>query len=232
MSLLYDVSAGLIRRAYDSRISDPPVLDMDTRFPDGNHFVKAWPELREEALRVKENIGQVPRFHELMAEQAEISANDNRDWRVLVLKAYGVPIPGNMALCPKLAALVESAPDVLTATLSFLAPHKHIPLHRGPFRGILRLYMGISVPTGPDGRPAAVLTVDGIEHRIGDGEALLWDDTFPHEVLNNSDSDRIVLLLDVRRREMPLDMELLSRLLIGMVATGVRLKKLANNGKL
>ncbi|MBZ0093673.1 MAG: aspartyl/asparaginyl beta-hydroxylase domain-containing protein [Sulfuricellaceae bacterium] len=227
MSTLYDLSTGLIRRIYDSRISDPPILDSSARFPEARRFVDAWPLLRDEALRLAENIVQIPRFHELMAEQADISAKDGRDWRMFVLKAYGASISRNMALCPELAARVEEVPDVLSATLSFLAPHKHIPQHRGPFRGVLRFYLGLSVPTGADGRPSTVLKIDGAEHRIADGECLLWDDTFPHEVWNRSEAMRIALLLDVRRRGMPPDMELLSRLLIGAAGTAVRLRRLA-----
>jgi aspartate beta-hydroxylase len=224
MGILYDLTTDLVRRVYDSRLSDPPVLDPVSRFAEARRFAEAWPVLRDEALRLVENIGQIPRFHELMAEQADISANDDRDWRMFVLKAYGVRFPENMLRCQALAGLVESVPDVLSATLSFLAPHKHIPQHRGPFRGILRFYLGLSVPTDADGRPGTVLMIDGIEHRVADGEYLLWDDTFPHEVWNHSDALRIALLLDVRRREMPLDMMFLSKVIIGAVGTAVRLR--------
>jgi aspartate beta-hydroxylase len=157
-----------------------------------------------------------------MASQAEISANDGRDWRIFVLKAYGASMPGNLAACPQLAQLLASCPDVLSASLSFLAPHKHIPRHRGPFRGVLRFQLGLSVPCEADGRPAAVLALADQEHRIGDGAALLWDDTFPHEVWNRSDQVRIALLLDVRRRGLPWDMAMLSRLLIGAVGMVAR----------
>lgn len=232
MSILYDLSTDLIRWIYDKRLSDPPVLDLATRFPAATRFLEKWPLLRDEALRLAENLSQVPRFHELMAEQSSISAHDGRDWRMFVLKAYGVPFPQNMARCPELAALVEAEPDVLSATLSFLAPNKHIPLHRGPFRGVLRFYLGLSVPTGADGRPSAILTLDGIEYRIADGECLLWDDTFHHEVWNRSEALRIALLLDVRRRGMPLDMTLVSRLLIAVAGTAVRLRRLADRGGL
>jgi aspartate beta-hydroxylase len=225
MSTLYDMSTDFLRRIYDSRISDPPVLDWVSRFPEASRYIEAWPVFRDEAQRLMENIAQVPRFHELMAQQAYISADDNRDWRMFVLKAYGTPIPRNMAQCPELAALVESIPDVLTATLSFLAPHKHIPLHRGPFRGVLRFYLGLSVPADSNGRPGTVLAIDGTEYRIADGECLLWDDTFPHEVWNHSESYRIALLLDVRRHGMPLDMELLSRLIIKAVGIAVRIHR-------
>lgn len=224
MGILYDLSTSLIRWGYDRRISDPPVLDVASRFPAFRRFVESWPALREEGFVLVANIDQIPRFHDLMAEQTDISANDHRDWRMFVLKAYGVAIPRNMARCPKLAALVQAEPDVLSASLSFLAPGKHIPLHRGPFRGVLRFYLGLSVPTACDGRPSTVLAIDGVEHRIAEGNCLLWDDTFPHEVWNHSENQRIALLLDVRRHGMPADMELLSRVLIQIAGTAARLR--------
>lgn len=222
MSVVYDWAANLLRRIYDARIDDAPVLDTRQRFPDAQRFIDAWPQLRDEALRVAQRLQSVPRFHELMAAQADISAQDGIDWRLFVLKAYGAEMPDNLAACPQLARLLASCPDVLSASLSFLSPHKHIPCHRGPFRGVLRFQLGLSVPLAPDGRPAAVLALDGIEHRIGDGAGLLWDDTYPHEVWNRSDAVRIALLLDVRRRGLPLDLALLSRVLIGAVRVAVK----------
>ncbi len=223
MSRAYDLAVESVRWLYDQRIAGTPVLDGATFFPNAGQFADAWPALRDEAIQASASLKRIPRFHDLMPEQAEISANDERDWRLLVLKAYGVAVPENMARCPVLARLIESNPDVLSAALSILAPRKHIPLHRGPFRGITRFYMGLSVPIATDGSPAVVLKIDGIEHRIADGQFLVWDDTFPHEVWNNSDEIRIALLLDVRRHGMPYDMELLSWLLIAGIKMSIKM---------
>lgn len=221
MDSLYDLSSRAIRRVYDARIKTPPVLDTGTYFPDAQRFLSSWPALRREALAVLESAQPIPRFHEIMPSQAEISAQDGKDWRMLLLKVYGQENKANMASCPILADIVNSSPEVLSATLSFLAPRKHIPRHSGPFRGILRFQLNLEVPTDADGRPSAVLWLAGQEHRLGNGEHLLWDDTFPHEVWNHSDQTRIALLLDVRRPDMPLDLRLLSRAVtagVGMVA--------------
>ena len=183
---LYDSSAQWLRRLYDRRIATPAVLDPAAYFPAAGRFHGSWQALRAEALAIQERLSTVPRFHELMPQQAEISANDQRDWRLFVLKAYGVAMEKNARCCPRLAALVESAPEVLSAALSFLAPGKHIPEHRGPFRGVIRFYLALSVPPAADGLPGARLTVDGVEHRLGDGQWLLWDDTYPHEIRNDS----------------------------------------------
>jgi aspartate beta-hydroxylase len=221
MSSFYDLSANAVRRLYDARIDTPPVLDTHSYFPGASEFVDAWQTLRDEAHAVAARMHAIPRFHEVMPAQLSISANDGKDWRVFVLKVYGTDIDKNMAACPTLARIITASPDVLSATLSFLAPHKHIPLHRGPFRGVLRFQLGLSVPVDAQGHPAAVLSLNDSEHRIGSGEHLLWDDTYPHEVWNHSDEPRAALLLDVRRRHMPMDMRLLSSALIasvGMVA--------------
>lgn len=224
MSLLYDLSANAVRRLYDARIDTPPVLDADIYFADAAKFVQAWQTLRNEALAIATRMHAIPRFHDVMPAQGPLSANDGKDWRVYILKVYGTDIDKHMAACPTLAQLIASTPDVLSATLSFLAPHKHIPRHRGPFRGVLRYQLGLSVPLNAQGQPAAVLALNDQEHRIGNGEHLLWDDTYPHEVWNHSDEPRIALLLDVRRRHMPMDMRLLSRALIASVGMVARLR--------
>lgn len=222
--MFYDRAADLVRTIYDGRLDGPPVLDLNQYFPAGAAFAAAWQAVRDEAAQVARRLHRVPRFHDIMREQTEISANDGRDWRMFILKAYGVEVPQNIAACPTLARLIGDAPEVLSASISFLAPRKHIPAHRGPFRGVLRFYLGLSVPRHADGRPAAVLHVDGVEHRVGDGDCMLWDDTFSHEVLNESDQVRSVLLLDVWRRDMPVDMVLFSKALIALARTGIRVR--------
>jgi aspartate beta-hydroxylase len=228
MSLLYDLSANAVRRIYDARINTPPVLDAGVYFPDAAKFAAAWPKISEEALAIaNERMHAIPRFHEIMPAQAPISANDGKDWRLFILKVYGAEVEKNMAACPTLAEVVKASPDVLSASLSFLAPRKHIPRHRGPFRGVLRFQLSLSVPVDADGRPAAVLSLNDDEHRIGSGQHLLWDDTYPHEVWNHSDEMRVALLLDVRRRHMPMTLRMLSRALIASVGMVARLRGVA-----
>ena len=222
MSKFYDLTADLVRSIYDHRICAPAILDQQTYFPSAPRFTEKWQGIREEALAIGRDLGQVPRFHELLPEQREISAHDGRDWRMFVLKAYDRPCPANLARCPLVASLAAHSPDVLSLAFSYLAPGKHIPRHRGPFRGILRFTLSLSVPLDPHGTPATVLTVDDEEYRIRDGESLLWDDTYPHEVRNSSDQVRVALLMDVRRRGMPLDMAVLSSVLVGAIGTSMR----------
>jgi aspartate beta-hydroxylase len=227
---LYDRAADAVRALYDRRIATPAVLDAGYYFPNAARFTQNWREIRREALAIAGLLRQVPRFEELMPAQADIAAQDGRDWRMLIVKAYGVADQRNLQRCPTLAALLAETPEVVSCVLSFLAPGKHIPRHRGPFRGILRFHLMLSMPNDADGVPACELNIDGVPYRLADGECLLWDDTFPHEVWNRSEAVRIALLLDVWRKDMPLDMAALSHVILGSIKTALRVRGVSYGG--
>lgn len=228
MTKFYERASGVVRRIYEKRIEAPAVLDPDLDFPNAKKFAARWEAIRDEAKQAK--LETMPRFHDIMPEQADISANDGKDWRMLILKAYGVGVPENIARMPILAGLLAQCPEVKSAIVSFLAPRKHIPRHCGPFRGVMRFHLGLQIPKQVDGRPATIMMIDDQEYRIADGDILLWDDTFPHEVINNADEPRIALLLDVWRPRMPVDMEVLSRLIVGAVQIGMRYRGVSYTG--
>jgi aspartate beta-hydroxylase len=222
MSRPYDHAKAALRRFYARRVDAPPILDAATKFPNHVKFVAAWRQIRDEAIAAR--IETMPRFHELMKAQTRISAADAKDWRMMLVKAYGVEVKQNAAKMPTLTRLLQACPEVTSATVSFLAPGKHIPPHTGPFPGIMRFHLGLAMPMGDDGRPATIMTIDGRQYRFGDGGCLLWDDTYTHEVLNAAPEPRIALLLDVWRPQMPPSLELVSRAIAGSVRLAMRVK--------
>ena len=227
---LYDRAAGVVRAIYDRRIATPATLDAAHYFPNADRFTDRLTDIRREALAVAGMLANVPRFHDIMPAQADISATDGRDWRVFIMKAYGVTVRDNLKRCPTVASLLDEAPDVVSAILSFLAPGKHIPEHRGPFRGILRFHLMLSMPRDGNGLPACVMNIDGVPYCLGDGDSLLWDDTFRHEVLSCSDQVRIALLLDVWRKDMPADVALLSRAILLGTQAAIRIRGVSYGG--
>lgn len=228
MSQAYDAAIGLVRSLYDRSIATPPVLDTARYFPNAALFTARWRDIRDEALAA--NLKNVPRFHELMEAQRDISDQDGRDWRMLILKAYGVPMPQNLARCPIVASLLAQTPEAVSCVLSYLAPGKHIPVHRGPFRGILRFHLMLSMPQDDGGRPACVMEIDSVPYRLANGAALLWDDTYPHEVWNRSSEPRIALLLDVRRPGMPLHLRITSYVFMAAARLWMRLTGVTYGG--
>ena len=222
MSLAYSMVRGTMTRIYNAFLHTPPVLEMASYFPQGGVFTEHWETIRTEALALTGSLDQVPRFHELMPEQYELSGHGGREWRMFVLRAYGFDIRENMGRCPRLAELVRANPNIKSASLSFLAPGKVVPTHTGPFRGITRFYMGLRVPVAADGEPGVTLTIADQTYRLGDGDALLWDDTYPHSVRNDTDEWRIALLMDVYRINMPAPLRAFTNSVIALARLSIR----------
>ena len=229
MSLTYDLAKRGMTGVFNTFVKTPPLLDADVYFPEADEFVQSWQAIREEALAVSGGLGreleEVPQFHELMPEQYKLSGYGDREWRILVVRAYGLDIRENLDRCPTLARLLADKPHIKSASLSFLAPGKVIPTHTGPFRGITRFYMGIEVPMDEDGQPGVTLTIDGEDHKLGNGDALLWDDTYPHGVINHTDQWRIALLMDVYRQRMPLALKWFSNFIIATARISIKWRK-------
>ena len=211
-----------IQAMFNKRITTPAVLNADEFFPDAGKFVDAWESIRDEALALTRSIDDIPKFHELLESQTRVSTEGYGNWRVFLPRAYGRDIEKNMEKCPTLAKLLREHPHVTTANISIIDPRKTIPAHKGPFKGIVRFSLGLSVPKTESGEPGVVLTLDGKEYRTGEGEWLLWDDTYEHAVRNETDEPRIVLLLDVFRAKMPLHLRFISWLTIKMVGSVVK----------
>jgi aspartate beta-hydroxylase len=221
MQWVYDCVAKALRWWFDHRISGEAILDGDELFPNSRMLTSNWKKISLEASRTMRRLHHIPRFHEAVPAQQDISASDDSDWRIFIMRAYGVTIFRNLAQCPTVADFLEKSPDVLSASFSILGPGKSVPAHRGPFRGVLRGYLVLSMPTHGDGTPAAVLTINRSEYRLHEGEFLLWDDTFEHAVRNESSEYRVVLLLDIKRPNMAIDLRAISSIVMFSVRLSI-----------
>jgi aspartate beta-hydroxylase len=219
MPSTYDFAVKSVSAMYNRSIRSPAILETSQYFPEAEKFEASFEAIRHDVLTLDRR--KLPVFHDLMPEQAEISAQDGLDWRMFVLKAYRREVPENLFRVPTLARLLRQSPNVISAAISVLAPHKYVPPHTGPFRGILRFHMVLKTPMALDGHPATCLTIDGVPHRIGEGDTLLWDDTYLHEVVNEGEEERIALLLDVWRPRMPFHLNALSHLIVRGVSLGI-----------
>jgi aspartate beta-hydroxylase len=224
MSRTYDLGCKAVGALYDQAIATPAILDLNRYFPDHELFVRNWHKIRDECLAAMQDIASVPQFHELMEEQRPLSAHGGKYWRLFLLKAYGSNHRRNQTKCPFTASLLKQARSVQSATFSILEGRKHIPLHRGPFRGVVRYHLGLVIPRNADGSPSNRLTIDGTTYGLKEGGELLWDDTYPHEAWNDSEAVRAVLILDILRPGMSLRLRLLTRVIITLVRTWIVLK--------
>lgn len=180
-----------IRRG--SLVGTPAFFDK-ALFPWVASVEAAWPEIRRELDAVMTYRERLPAFHEITSEVTAIT--NDQDWKTFMLLGYGVPIPAHLERCPATARALRQIPRVKTAFFSILSPGKRIPPHAGPYNGVLRLHLGLLVPEPAE---RCWIKVDGQVRNWHEGEALLFDDAYVHEVHNDTYGYRVVLFVDFER---------------------------------
>jgi len=176
-----------------SLVGDKPVFDASL-FPFLRPFERDWNIIRAELEPILAERERLPAFHEISPDQYRISLGDQ--WKVFVLYGFGIPSPKNCARCPHTTRLLADVPGLQSAWFSILAPRYHIPRHRGPTKGLLKAHLGLKVPAQ---RLDCTMEVDDQRLNWEQGKVAVFDDFYPHEVWNNTDEERVVLLFEFLR---------------------------------
>ena len=179
--------------AKTSKVPNTPYFDLDlfdwTKDLENNHAA-----IRSELDQILEHLEQVPNFQQISTDQKSITTDDK--WKTYFLYGFGYKAEQNCARCPETTKLIEKIPGMKTAFFSILAPGKHIPEHRGLYKGFIRYHLGVKIP-----KPITQcgIKVDGETRHWEEGKSLLFDDTYLHEAWNKSDEFRVVLFMDILR---------------------------------
>lgn len=181
------------RIAKGSLVGDRPIFD-NKLFPWVGALEAQSPAIVRELEAVLATPGRLPAFHELSPDVATIT-QDNQ-WQTFVFMCYGMQAERNKARCPATMKALEGIPGLRTAFFSILSPGKQIPIHRGPYNGVLRLHLALKVPKD---RENCWIEVDGNRYVWEAGRAVIFDDYYPHEVHNDTDETRVVLFVDLER---------------------------------
>jgi aspartyl/asparaginyl beta-hydroxylase (cupin superfamily) len=176
-----------------SKVGNPPIYDKAV-FPWAAEVEAAFPAIRTELVRVLTRKDDLPGFHEISSDVSTIS--QDRGWKTFLLAGYGFRSDANIALCPQTWAACQKIPGLITVMFSILEPGKHLPPHRGPYNGVLRLHLGLIVP---EPREDLGIRVENEIYRWKDGEAVMFDDAFEHEAWNRTPHTRVVLFVDFRK---------------------------------
>ena len=182
------------------------------RFPWVKHVEENWTVIREELERVLDDHAGLANFQDISKDQIEITDDDR--WKTFFLYGYGFKAKLGIEMCPRTAALMEQIPGMKTAMLSILSPRKHILDHRGPYKGVLRYHLGLIVPR--DAEACRIRVGEDVRH-WEEGKSMIFDDTFNHEVWNDTDETRVVLFVDVLR-PLPFPESLINRLIVAAIS--------------
>lgn len=132
------------------------------------------------------------------------------NWRMIrdeaAAKLSGTGRPQRLALfehgavagldgCPQTAQALSQIPGLVSARYSTLASGIHVPRRRGATKGLVTCHLALQVPRDGDVRMALADRV----LRWSEGETLVFDDSYEHELWNEASAGRTVLHLQFRR---------------------------------
>ncbi len=217
---LFRPTEWLIRRC--SGVGQQPFF-APSAFPWIRRIEADWTSIRDELLVLLRDRVHIPSFHEISPEQLFITKDDK--WKTFMLFAYGRKVPQNCARCPETTRLLETIPGMKTAFFSILGPGKHIPAHRGPYTGVLRYHLGLIVPREKE---ACRIRVDSQTAHWDEGRSLVFDDTYEHEVWNQTDEERVVLFVDFTR-PLPYPISVLNEMVIQLFSRSPLIQHIVEN---
>jgi aspartyl/asparaginyl beta-hydroxylase (cupin superfamily) len=186
---------GIDRLLMRSAVTEEYQIFPNALFPWTTYLEANAPAIRAEAQSLLRDPMSVPSVREISADHAKIAVDEK--WRSFFLWGYGVRIDANCARCPETARILENVPGLLTAFYSVMLAGAHVPRHTGPTKAILTTHLGLIIPAE---REKCHMSVGDTNNVVWEqGRAVIFDDMYPHEVWNDTDEDRIILLLHVKR---------------------------------
>jgi hypothetical protein len=176
---------GDTKRRYYPGLKSRPFYD-PADFPLARYLEANFGTIRDEILALDS-----ARFH---AESEPIRRTGN--WDVLFFYDRGRRIKENCDACPVTIQGIDSHLAMRTISgliyMSRLRGKTHIAAHRGPTNFRLRCHLGIAVPEGD-----CAIRNGGVTRSWQEGRCLVFDDHYEHEAWNNTNYDRLVLIIDI-----------------------------------
>jgi ornithine lipid ester-linked acyl 2-hydroxylase len=181
-----------------SKVGDPKFFDTK-EFPWVGALEGDWQKVRAELDALLPHVAHIPNFQDLskpIAEQLSQADGIYDGWKTFLFYAYGLKAVANCRRCPETTKLVRQIPGMKTAFFSILAPGKHLQPHYGPYKGVLRLHLGLLVPEPAE---KCAIRVESETRHWQEGQVMIFDDTFLHEAWNRTDGLRVILWVDIIR---------------------------------
>ena len=151
-------------------------------------------KIKQEVLNVVKQQQDLPAVNQIYGDQNETIKAEKDGWRVMMIKAGNTIV--NEQYCPFLTSLIKGNSNIISCMLSILQPRRHIPIHVGYSKSLLRYQLAVIVPKDRDN---CFICVNGEKYSWIEGEGVMFDDCYPHKVYNNTDDVRVIVYMDILR---------------------------------
>jgi len=192
--------SSVVNRFYDLFIGGkhrPTFFNISNTFPELLILDSNFETIKFELKSLLKQNCSIPRYHDIDSYQKVISSTQNPDknWRTFMINLMGDFNEDALKTIPNTCKFIAEIPNLFQAFFSILDPKKSIPKHKGIYKGYIRYHLGLKVPK--ENTPK--ICVNNHFYTWKERESILFDDSWYHEVFNNCNKERIVLIVDVLR---------------------------------
>jgi hypothetical protein len=187
---------------FQKYISTPNIFKgplKDEYFPQHKMFNENYEIIKDEVNGLLKYRKNIPDIRDALPIDDYVSRDHNKEtgegWKFVPLKIEGKMTEIGKLHCPKLSSLVD-IPIIRNVTVSILDGKRHIPIHRGYFKGYIRYLFCVIEPKTNH----SFIYINKDKYIFKENEGILWDDIFPHEVYNMADEPRVCIFIDVLRK--------------------------------
>lgn len=172
------------------------IINLD-KFPELDEIQKNWETIREEVINLHRNhyFEQTKKPDSQGSYDIGFRTFFKYGWSKFYIKWYGYTHDSAKKLCPNTVRILKNIPSVNGAMFSVLPVDGQLTRHLDPIACSLRYHLGLDTPNSDD----CFINIDGVSYSWRNGEALLFDETYPHYARNDSDHYRLILMCDVER---------------------------------
>lgn len=129
----------------------------------------------------------------------ETMAFPPKKWKTMGLLYWKFKIHKNCKRCPKTMAVINSIDKITSFSISVLEPGSNINPHQGDTDAVIRCHLGLIIPG----------ELPNLGFQVGkdikgwqEGQCLPFCDAITHTAWNHTDERRIIINLDVMRKEL------------------------------
>lgn len=169
--------------------NDPGFFDISQQ-PWFSILENEFPAIKSEFLKANEEIF-IPYYNKTFANKAE-------NWKIIPLIFWRKPKIANLKHFPKTEAVIKGIPSIVSCAFSKLSPNTIIKPHTGDSNVMFRVHLPLIVPAS---LPDCGFKVNDEAISWEEGKPIAFCDAHEHQAWNETDQDRIILILDIIRPE-------------------------------
>lgn len=157
-------------------------------YPELGELQDNWEVVRKEAMDAQNGWKDWP----------EDLVNKEGRWTVFPLLGFGKWVPENCEKCPETTRMLRKINGLRTAGFSRLGKNTKLRFHRGwasLSNHVLRCHLPLIVPK----KGKCGIAVDNKFQQHVAGKWMVFDDSKVHSGINETDEERIILLVDLER---------------------------------